>query len=80
MTETIVSNSEPKAAVESLTDIPFTVHIHVNADGGIEINADLHAKFYSVIGAVEGARALLRCCVIDGYNEDKKRRQQERDK
>lgn len=75
--ELIVSNLNPKAAAESLSDKPFTVYIHVNTEGGIEINADSDAKFYSVIGAIEGARALMRCCVIDGYNEDKKRRLQE---
>lgn len=75
--ELIVSNDNPKAAAESLSDKPFTVYINVNAEGGIEVNADSDAKFYSVIGAIEGARALMRCCVIDGYNEDKKRRLQE---
>ena len=73
----IVSNSDPKVAAESLPDTPFTVYIYVNAESGIEINADSGANFYAVIGAVEGARALLRCCVIDGYSHDKKKREQE---
>lgn len=75
--KSIVGNDHPKAAADSLSDKPFTVYINVNAEGGIEVNADSDAKFYSVIGAIEGARALMRCCVIDGYNEDKKRRLQE---
>lgn len=63
----LVSNQQPKAAADSLKNRPFTVYIEVNTEGGIEVNADNNANFYSVIGAIEGARALMRCCVIDGY-------------
>ena len=73
----IVRNEEPKATAQSLSQEPFTVYIHVNAEGGIEINADAHANFYATIGAIEGARALMRCCVIDGYSASRKQKQQE---
>lgn len=74
---TLVSNKQLKLPAESLKDNPFTVYIHVNTEGGIEVNADEGANFYAVVGAIEGARALMRCCVIDGYTHDRKQREQQ---
>lgn len=72
----MVSNKHLKLPAESLKDNLFTVYIHINAEGGIEVNADEGANFYAVVGAIEGARALMRCCVIDGYTHDRKKREQ----
>lgn len=44
---------------------------------GVEVcGLDEGANFYAVVGAIEGARALMRCCVIDGYTHDRKQREQ----
>lgn len=48
---TVVSNKQLKLPAESLKDNPFTVYIHINTEGGIEVNADEGANFYAVVGA-----------------------------
>lgn len=73
----MVSNKQIKLPADSLKDNPFTVYIRINSEGGIEVDADAGANFYAVVGAIEGARALMRCCVIDGYTHDRKQREQE---